>query len=219
MMVFHSKNHGIAKVVNAIWGSSKSKYLAKVDNDTLVPEGWLTSLINAMESDVDKKYALLGGFHWMDEDWDLETAKHNIEELPNGNKVLRQPYIGGCSYLMRGDIPKEHGLVAEGEWVLGGWTEYQQALTDKGLGVGYLIDPFIKTDHLDDPRHPDTLVDPDYLKQLRGMTPEQCADWYRKDAQKLLYSKYNWKKDSENNKDTETKNLVKKESLIRKIND
>lgn len=184
VLMLNATNEGISPVMNRIFQGTQAKYVAKVDNDMVVHKGWLEDLIGKL--DADEALAVAGGFHWMPEDWDPERARKNIE-----GGVLRQPHVGG-GFAVKTSAIRECGLIDVGQWKIGGWTEYQHKLAEKGFKIGYVVDPMVRFEHLDDPRHPETGIDLEYLKETRGITVEQCKAWYEKDAQELLYGDYPW---------------------------
>jgi len=180
-------NAGLSQPTNWLYNMIKTEFVGKVDNDTLVPDGWVDKFAEAHEK-WGEELGLISGFHFMDEDWSSACEINIVEK--NGSKIVKQPYVGGCCYLMRrqtfidlGEIPTQSGKI-------GGWTEYQQVnlnLAKKLIGYAY---PLVKVSHLDDPRHPETGIDEDYLWSTRRITKEQCAEWYRRDAKHLLTTEW-----------------------------
>ena len=98
------------------------KYFAKVDNDTIVPNGWLTELKAVLDSkkDIDAIQAkhdfVLGSIN----DWPELLEKRRSEKFSKGN-IIYNDSIGGSGILSRLDKIKE---LSGDNGLLFGWTEF-----------------------------------------------------------------------------------------------
>lgn len=182
-LFLNKSNAGLSKPTNWIYANAQTEFVAKVDNDTLVPDGWLERMIEAHEK-WGPTLGVASGFHFLPEDWNDEYEKNVIEK--NGCKILRQPYVGGCCYAMRRSTFLELGPISTGDVLIGGWTAYQQITMKQAKKIIGYVFPLAFVEHLDDPRHPETRLDAGYLWQTRRMTKEQFAEFIRQDAKSLL---------------------------------
>jgi GT2 family glycosyltransferase len=195
-IIYNSKNYGLPGPTNSFWQSTAADLLGKVDNDTLVPEGWLERLIEAHIK--IPNLAVIGGYHFRPEDFNECAASKNIY-TESGISVLTDTHIGGCCYLMKRSIQKKYGLM-EVHPILKthGWTQYQWRLAKEGHIVGYLY-PLIQLEYMDDPRSEKCLIDKkykDYSCQIwkeRGInlqSTKQLVDWIRNDAARISQVKH-----------------------------
>jgi GT2 family glycosyltransferase len=177
-IVYNKKNLGLSIPTNQFWAETNADLVAKVDNDTSVPYGWIEPLIEACSKST--KLGPVGAFHFLDTDFKEQNIKRLLVNI-DGINIITQPHIGGCSYIMRREIIQNVGpLKGTSVW---GWTEWQHKARSKGYMIGYLW-PLIRVQHLDDPRLNET--DEDYLMITRGMTKRQLAAAYTADAGILL---------------------------------
>jgi GT2 family glycosyltransferase/Flp pilus assembly protein TadD len=190
-VIFNPKNEGLPGPTNAFWQSSTADLLGKVDNDTLVPPGWLERLVDAHRKMPD--LAVVGGYHFRAEDFDETAAQAKIVQA-NGVRILFDTHIGGCCYLMKKSVQEKFGLMdVHPTLKTHGWTQYQWRLVQAGYTVGYLY-PLLQLDYMDDPRSPKCLIDSDYKDYARRIWKErgvkldssdQLVDWIRSDAARV----------------------------------
>lgn len=138
-VIFSNKNHSLATVTNQVFlNQFTSELIGKVDPDTIVPPDWSERLIDAHSK---HHFGFIGGFHFRPED--LNGLEPIIEDY-NGVKVWRKHHIGGCSFVIRREDFKGY----KGFGVMG-LSEYQ---AEMGFVNGYLWDPIMYVDHMEDPR-------------------------------------------------------------------
>ncbi|MGD9288609.1 MAG: glycosyltransferase [Desulfobacterales bacterium] len=188
---FNPTNEGLPGPTNHFWSRVDSELIGKVDNDTLVPPGWLERLVEAHQK--IPKLAVVGGYHFQPEDFDDKSARSRLY-VQNGIKILPDHHIGGCCYLMKKSIQETFGpMKFNPELKIHGWTEYQHMLADAGYIVGYLY-PLIQLEYMDDPRSKKCLIDEkyqDYSRKIwreRGInfkSTDQVAEWLQRDAQRI----------------------------------
>jgi len=188
-IVYCRKNHGIGDPVRFLWKRSKAPYVGKIDNDTLVPPDWITRFVKIHEK--LSGVAVLGGWHFLDSDFDYEKMKHRILTFED-EEILISTHVGGCAYIMKRYLIDRFGLVSREH---GGWTRYQSTLYKEGYIIGYPF-PFLKVEHLGDPDHPQSLDKKLYQhytelfwalnRNKNFMTPEKSARYKRRSARKLL---------------------------------
>lgn len=122
---FNAENQGISGAMNYFFKKTADcKYVAKVDNDTMVNKDWLEKLVSVAD-----KLSL-----------DLVQAKHPILKISHSSgdfdewmqekkqdrkikTVYYSNHIGGSGVLIRRSIVKEK---LNSKWILGGWDKFQE---------------------------------------------------------------------------------------------
>ena len=118
-LILNKKNHGIAGAMNQfLHYTPYFEFVAKVDNDTIVPKGWIDNMMPHMEK------------------VDIVQAKHHIIPAtdPNGwqgftknmkrdGSLLFNHFVGGSGILCRRSVLSEIPVT---EWKLGGWRQWQR---------------------------------------------------------------------------------------------
>jgi glycosyltransferase involved in cell wall biosynthesis len=188
-IILNVENKGLAGPTNDFWKGSSAEFVGKVDNDTLVPAGWLRRMLEAHEK--SDKLGVIGGYHfnlgYVDQD---ALERRSVRE--NGVGLVPDAFIGGCCYLMRRSVQVRHGFmdVTPG-WKTMGWTGYQRGLAKKGYVNGYLF-PLLLVEHFDDPLSEYNLAFSDHLETSqismgeKGISDrEELLYWYAKDAKRV----------------------------------
>jgi hypothetical protein len=151
----HSReNRPLWEATNWLWSRSSTDFLAKVDDDCLVPDGWARQLIAAHQS--WERFGALGCWLFADEDFVPELAFKKIREFPGGHRILQNPWVQGSGYVLKRRCVTEHGLLRPGQSFPG----YLIELACAGWVHGWYF-PFIREDHMDDPRSPYTVMKSD----------------------------------------------------------
>jgi 2-polyprenyl-3-methyl-5-hydroxy-6-metoxy-1,4-benzoquinol methylase/GT2 family glycosyltransferase/Tfp pilus assembly protein PilF len=189
---YNSHNEGLPGPTNDFWNRVDAELIGKVDNDTLVPQGWLKRLVEAHQK--IPKLAVVGGYHFRPEDFDDKSVRLRLFEQ-NGIRILPDLHIGGCCYLMKKSIQQLLGpMKFKSELKIHGWTEYQHMLAGAGYIVGYLY-PLIQLEYMDDPRSEKCLINEKYqdytrkVWQERGIdfkSTDQIIEWLHRDAQRII---------------------------------
>jgi len=188
---YNNKNEGLPGPTNSFWQSINTDLVGKIDNDTLVPDGWLERLVEAHRK--IPRLAIVGGYHFRPEDFDEKNAKSKIIE-ENGVKILTDRHIGGCCYLMKASVQKQFGLMEVHPTLkTHGWTQYQWMITNAGYIVGYLY-PLVQLDYMDDPRSDKCLIENEYKDYSRNIwhergidyqSTDQLVNWIQNDAARI----------------------------------
>lgn len=159
---FHDSNVSLAHATTKAFLEFDTEFVGKVDPDTVVPRMWAQRLIEAHEA---YHFGFIGGFHFLPED--LNNIRPNIETF-GGIKVWRKHHIGGCAYIIRRADFKGY----DGAGVMG-LSEYQ---AEMGFVNGYIWDPPIWVDHMEDARskhYINTKEYNDYKVKTRGCSLER----------------------------------------------
>jgi glycosyltransferase involved in cell wall biosynthesis len=151
---FHhsSENVGLREPTNWLWANARGRYVAKVDDDCLVEEGWTKRLAEAHEA--YERFGVLGSWRYPDEDFRPGLAGKKIATFPGGHQVLQNLWVQGSGYLLKREWVQRHGLLAEGQT----FTQYCKELAVRGGLVNGWYFPFVREEHMDDPRSPHTLL-------------------------------------------------------------
>jgi glycosyltransferase involved in cell wall biosynthesis len=182
------ENQKLRQPTNWMWSKSDGAYVSKVDDDCLVPEGWLERLRCALESNPELGAAGCWRFH--EDDFDSELATRKIVDLKDGSQLLQNCWVEGSGYLMKRACVEDLGPIPE-SW---SFTGYCKRLALRGWKIGWLY-PFLLQEHMDDPRAPHTLLrtDEDMSRhaplsaQQWGLTTlEEWEEALRNDAMKVL---------------------------------
>ena len=122
----NAKNIGIANVMNWFFDKTKDhEYVAKVDNDTMVPDGWLPKMIEAAKvGNIDvlqaKHHFIIARY----KDWAEMESDQRVENLNGCGNIVHFPFVGGSGVVIRraavSDKIKSDGHIY-------GWSQYQTA--------------------------------------------------------------------------------------------
>lgn len=181
------ENRKLTEPTNWFWTRAKGRYIAKVDDDCIMPAGWVESLRAVHEA-----VPTLGAIAC----W-LYPAEENLPDLinrktvryPSGHKLMRNCWVQGSGYMMKRECVEKHGPLRAGE----SWTRYCTRLAAAGWVHGWPV-PFLYMEHMDDPRSPYTLLKSDAdLHRYMPLTPtnfgvttlEQWKVFLREEAVRL----------------------------------
>ncbi len=125
-VIFNRKNMGVASSMDQFFQLTHDNiYVAKVDNDTIVPKNWLKELIKVVRLNnidiVQAKHPIRHEDYTNFEEWmkDLESI-----EFEN-NKIYFSKYVGGSAIVIkRQKIKEEINQYSHGK-LLHGWTQFQ----------------------------------------------------------------------------------------------
>mgnify|MGYP001563774089 CR=1 FL=1 len=160
---FSNTNASLAQATTEVFLSSGAEFVGKVDSDVILPSNWIERLVSAHEK---YHFGFLGGFHFRPED--LNGIEPNIEDY-NGVKVWRKHHIGGNYIIRRADF---RGYKGQGVM---GLSEYQ---AEMGFINGYLWDPILWIEHMEDPRSEHFIGTEEYNQykiKTRGVSLEKYA--------------------------------------------
>lgn len=113
------ENIGIAGAMNLFLNYTQyAQYVAKVDNDTIVPENFIDKMLpHMMKADiVQAKHPLLKETHAAGfDDW--------VKNMRADGPLRFNHFVGGSGILFKRDIVKK---VPNTEWIIGGWRQWQR---------------------------------------------------------------------------------------------
>jgi len=121
---FNDRNIGIANAMNWFFNQTKEhEYVAKVDNDTMVSDGWLPKMIEAAKiGQVDilqaKHHFIIARY----KNWNEMENDQRIENLNGCGKIVHYPFVGGSGIIIRRAVIKED-IKSSGH--IFGWSVYQ----------------------------------------------------------------------------------------------
>jgi len=133
------RNLNLSMITKNFWFSSDSEFVAKVDNDILLPESkeWINRFVDTFGR--MRRLAVAGLFHF---DFPKEREKELATLETNG--LIIQEYVGG-NYVARRKAVVHSRLGGYGLW---GWTEAQIEIRKKGWLIGYPW-PLVRVLHLE----------------------------------------------------------------------
>lgn len=114
------KNTGIAGAMNEFIKLTKGyKIVGKVDNDTIVPQDFITRMLPHLEKAdiVQAKHPILKATH--PDGFDAWVSK-----MPADGPLRFNHFVGGSGILFRRSIINDS--IPQTQWVLGGWREWQR---------------------------------------------------------------------------------------------
>ena len=156
------ENKKLRDPTNWILSEGTGSYVAKVDDDSLVPHDWLTVLRRAHKD--EPKFGALGCWHFMPEDFRPEIAGNKIREFTGGHRILCHPWVQGSGIVFKRVCVERVGLIQEN---VSGVTSLLTSFSMAGWVNGWYV-PLLWLEHMDDPRAPHTLIktDEDLLQHL-----------------------------------------------------
>ena len=164
--IFNAENLALTVPTNEFWKRSAAKYVGKIDDDILVPKGWIERLLEPLEE--CPSVAVVGCFYFNPtEDFEYEKCKHNIIKVGRYQLFL-QKSVGGACHLARREILAKAGAIPEGLPMVSATTTYQKRLLRGGYLVGYRY-PLVVAEHLDDPRSGKSLLGSTYFKYAKDL--------------------------------------------------
>ncbi len=170
------ENKKLREPTNWMWKASTGDFVSKVDDDCLVEPGWAQRL--AIAHAAYSTFGVLGSWRFREEEFVPELARDKISEFPGGHQVYRNLWVQGSGYLMKRRCVSEYGILRPGQ----SFSHYCIELAVRGFVNGWYY-PFIREEHMDDPRSPFTVLrtDDDLLRRLplsaRGRGVETLAAW------------------------------------------
>ncbi|TVQ61650.1 MAG: glycosyltransferase family 2 protein [Phycisphaerales bacterium] len=161
--VHHSpENVRLREPTNWLYREGEGQYVSKVDDDCLVPHGWIQTFREMHER--EPKLGVVACWHFQEADYSSERSAHKTVTIGNGHRLIRNPWVGGSGYLLKRACIDRHGILGEGDSA----TEYWIRLARAGWLVGWAY-PLVIQDHMDDPRSAHTMIRSD--EDLERMMP------------------------------------------------
>ena len=159
---YHSQeNVKLRPATNWLWQNAQGDYVAKVDDDCLVPLNWLSVLTGAHRE--NPAFGVIGCWHFMPEDFLPSIASKKICAYAGNHQLMKNCWLGGSGYLMKTACLQAQGVLQHDE----SFTHYCIRLAAAGWVNGWYF-PFLYQEHMDDPRAPHTklLTDADFAKWI-----------------------------------------------------
>jgi glycosyltransferase involved in cell wall biosynthesis len=151
----HSReNVGLHDPINWLFSGASGHYLSKVDDDCCVADGWIDQLRRVHEG--APGVGVIGTWRFYPEDYVAELAERKLVEVAPGQWLLRNHWVQGSGFLLKRRCVDEQGLLRRREHL----TRYFIRLGLRGWVNGFAY-PFIREDHMDDPRSPHTALHTD----------------------------------------------------------
>jgi len=178
------ENKKLREPTNWFWEQSDGDFVGKVDDDCLVPPGWIETLRQA-HADVPE-FGVIGCWPFAEEDYVPDLAVRKIGTFGDGHRLLRNCWIGGSGYIMKRQSVEQLGPLGPDQ----SFTGYCIQLAVRGAINGWYF-PFLVQDHMDDPRseHTNFKTEEDFqrlhpltAKNFRVNTLEKWVDFIREDA-------------------------------------
>jgi len=166
-LILNDTNEGLSKSTNRFWKETNTEIVGKIDNDTLVPEGWLTKLVEAL--DKVSQLMMVSGIHF--ENWEL-VYNHPVPcKMFNDIKLYLPTHTGGCCYILKRTAINKIGYLNEECGCLYGWTRYQEVMRQEGMMLAYHND--VRVELLGGETHSPKSLDntpkyQEYNKEVRG---------------------------------------------------
>lgn len=183
-LILSDHNVGVVRPMNVVWSTARTPLVAKIDNDTLVPTDFVSSLSRRLLDADAESLGVLSGCHFRPED----VAEQIPQNGPADRALWRQSHVGGCAVMMRRELFQRFGPIAcnqnsqEGPFLESGWTRYQERLHRAGYANGYPL-PLIYVEHMEDTRSHFYIGDKqheDYKQAMRGLSLDECTEQYYK---------------------------------------
>lgn len=150
-VVFSEDNRMLRDPTNWFWSSARGSFLGKVDDDCLVPPGWLQTLAR-IHAD-EPRTGVLSCWPFLLDDYREDLAGRKALRLTGGHGLMANCWTGGSGYLMRRAAVRQNGLLRPGE----SFPRWCIRLAMRGAINGYPL-PLLLMDHMDDPLSPNTRI-------------------------------------------------------------
>jgi glycosyltransferase involved in cell wall biosynthesis len=160
---FHhsAENRPLRDPINWLFEGSRATYVSKVDDDCLVGDGWVETLVGAHDDVPD--FGVLGSWRFADDDFDPELSRPKIQEYGHGHRILRNFWVQGSGFVMKRECVTRHGAIQPQQ----SFPQYCIKLALDGGWVNGWYFPFVREEHMDDPRSVHTRFKTDADLQAR----------------------------------------------------
>ena len=193
---FHhsEENVGLRPAINWLWTEAQGEFLSKVDDDSLMEPGWVERLVEAQRA--WNGFGVLGSWRFLPEDYDEALAAPKVRDV-HGVTLLENLWVQGSGHLFRRELVDELGVLTPGRSFPSWCIDAARA----GYVNGWPM-PFVREEHMDDPRHPHTLFTNDAaFQELRPLSAkatgvDSVAEWLeqtRQDARTVQGASLDWR--------------------------
>lgn len=167
---FHhsEENAGQNAPLRWIFEAGNAPYVSKVDDDCLMPHGWLDKLRQAHE-DVPE-FGAIGCWRFPDDLFIPEVASRKIQLFGNRHRVMLNCWIEGSGFVLKRECLSAHGNIPTNY----SFPRFCLDLSLKGWVHGWYF-PFLFQEHMDHPWSPHTMFRSD--ADLERHSPVNAKRW------------------------------------------
>lgn len=167
---------------------SKSSIVGKVDDDTLVPDGWIARIGNAVSE--CPELGMVGCWTFWPEDFERNKAHAEKKILTIGqHQILQSASIGGTAFLVRKELVQNY-MITNGPGR--GFPIDRLQMTRDGLISGWIY-PLLWAEHMDDPRSEHCLMlRSDSLGENAALTARNRGHQSTEEYQQWIMSDADW---------------------------
>ena len=186
--LLHTHHENVMQAEPTRWflANATAELIGKVDDDTLVPTGWIEKISAAFNQ--HDELGMVGCWTFEPEDFERNraTAMRKVVDLGDCS-LLHNAWIGGTAFLMRSSVATSYLVNGDGT----SFPVDRLRMTRDGYLSGWYF-PLLHAEHMDDPRSPNCMISGDgaplaLTAQRRGFSTSQpFVDWIKRDADKIL---------------------------------
>ena len=163
------ENQGLTPATNWLWQNADGDLFGKVDDDCLIPQGWVEEFVAAHDR---PRLGVIAAWHFPAEDLLPETLETRTTPIDERRSLIRNCWVGGSGYLMKRACVDEQGYVSDNR----GFTKYCLDLAASGWEIGWHY-PLVIQDHMDDPRSPNSAIRTDHdLQELAPLSSHRLTE-------------------------------------------
>jgi GT2 family glycosyltransferase len=144
------QNRLLREPINWLFEQSQGDLLSLVNDDCVVADGWARTLAGAHEDVAE--LGVVACWHFQEEDFVPELARTKTVTLPEGHRIMANPWVQGSGVMVKRRCVDEIGGLTENERAFTPWCI---RLAAAGWVNGWYL-PLVPIDHMDDPRSPNT---------------------------------------------------------------
>jgi glycosyltransferase involved in cell wall biosynthesis len=159
------ENQRLRVPTNWFWSRAPGRYLSKVDDDNLMPDGWAQTLRAAHAA--EPKLGVIGCWSFRPEDHRPELAEQKVVSLGGEHRLLKNCWVAGTGHLIKRACIEQGGPL-QPDQTFTNWCLHRAA---RGWIHGWYY-PFLYMENMDDPRSPHTQLrtEADFHAH-RGLSP------------------------------------------------
>ena len=143
------QNQRLRVPMNWFWEHSDAEYVAKIDDDNLMPDNWGSTLRAAHEA--EPKLGVIACWSFLPQDVVSELAERKLNHLGAGHQVMLNAWVAGTGHVMKRACCRQLGAIREKQ----SFPNYSVHLAARGWINGWYW-PFLYMVNMDDPRSPYT---------------------------------------------------------------
>ncbi len=161
------ENQRLRVPTNWFWSKAQAEYLSKIDDDSLMPDGWAQTLRAAHEA--EPRLGAIGCWSYLPADHRPELARKKLVTITGEHQLLQNCWVSGTGHMIKRRCIEDQGLMDEGQT----FTNYCVHLAARGWLNGWYY-PFVYLENMDDPRspHSELRTEADFQAR-RGLTAQR----------------------------------------------